>query len=60
MSERQTNEQNEKNTGLDLRRLVGFSAVGKADVDFRDSTFAARIGAKRGDGEDGGGAPARD
>jgi hypothetical protein len=59
MTERKTNERSEKEAGLDLSRLVGFAAVGKTEVDFRDQTFAARIGAKRGEGgEDTG--PSRD
>lgn len=61
MAERHSDERTEENKVLDLSKLVGFSAVGKAEVDFRDRTFAARIGAKRGfNPEDTDGSPARD
>lgn len=62
MAERGIDGHSEKNAPLDLTRLVGFSAVGDTKVDFRDRTFAARIGAKTGvpEPEDNGGAPARD
>jgi hypothetical protein len=60
MTERKTSERSEEEVGLDLSRLVGFSAVGKTEVDFRDRTFAARIGAKRGAPEPEENEPSRD
>jgi hypothetical protein len=49
LDNREPTDRPEGKDSLDLGRLMGFSAVAKSKVDFRDPTFAARVGAKVGD-----------
>jgi len=46
-----THDQKPEKVELDLERLVGFASVDKPEVDFRDETFAAKVGAKIGGSE---------
>jgi len=53
MNDRKPAENREEEAELDLARLVGFASLESKNVDFRDETFAAKVGAKIGIPEPG-------